>query len=88
MNLTPWFPDHTVPARRGYYETRRPNLYGMARVAYRNSLGGIRREKPGFITITLYWSGRAWLASKHSPHADLFCQRREWRGVFSHAKRN
>lgn len=82
MKLTPWFPDHTVPTRPGYYETRRPNLYGQARIARRTAVGGVRREKPGTITITLYWNGRAWMASKHSDNSSLFIQRREWRGVF------
>lgn len=83
--VTPWFPDHTRPTRRGWYDTRRLNPFGMARVARRTPLGGIRREQPKVVTIRLYWNGRAWTASPSSTNADLFFQRREWRGV-SHAK--
>lgn len=81
MTLTPWFPDHLTPARKGFYDTR---VAVDSYVRARNPLGGVMLKRVNRIEVRLYWDGRAWLASSNSSRytANLFRQHREWRGVF------
>lgn len=86
--LTPWYSPSTPPRRHGYYDTRVP-ARGSVRMS--NHLGGMSLRRVTAAEIRLFWTGRAWVASKDSPvySFSLWSQHRDWRGLtapFSHAK--